>query len=198
MSEIQQKKTSGFAIASLVLGCFFLIPLLGMLTSLLAVIFGIVALVFISKNKDTQKGSGLAISGLILGIIGILIIPVIALLAAIAIPNFLRVKANAQEAAAKTTVQTISSAIQAYATANDGRYPSKIDDLIFADPPYLSDMYRNKIQSGYFYSINFSENGYSIKAEPQKCYVTGTKIFIDNNGEQSEENCSGNAREIYD
>ncbi|MDP2924482.1 MAG: DUF4190 domain-containing protein [Candidatus Omnitrophota bacterium] len=189
MVEILQKKTSGFAIASLVLGCFFIIPLLGLLTSLLAIIFGIIALVTISNNKDALKGGGLAISGLILGIVGIIIIPIIAILAAIAIPNFLRVKVNAQDAAAELRVKTISIAIQAYAAANDGKYPSKLDELISSEPPYLSDIYRDKIASGYSYFIDFNSNSYTIKAEPETCFVTGTKVFMDRNGELSEENC---------
>lgn len=76
MSEGQQKKTLGMAIASLVFGCFLLIPLLGLVFSIPAIILGIIALVKIGHNKETLKGSGLAIAGIILGAIGIIIIPI--------------------------------------------------------------------------------------------------------------------------
>lgn len=184
-----QKKTSGLAIASLVLGCFFIIPLLGLLTSLLAIIFGIVALVVISNSRDTLKGNGFAISGLILGIVGIIIIPIVGLLAAIAIPNFLRAKVKAQDAVAESRVKTISSAIAAYVAENEGKYPANLDELISSESPYLPDIYSDGVVSGYSYSIDFSNNGYSIKAEPENCLVTGTKIFIDRNGELSQESC---------
>jgi type II secretory pathway pseudopilin PulG len=189
MNEITQKKTSGFAIASLILGCFFIIPILGLLTSVLAIIFGIIALIMISNNRDTLKGNGLAISGLVLGVVGIIIIPIIAILAAIAIPNFARAKINAQDAFAESRVKIISTAIQTYASAHEGEYPSSLDELISSDSSSLPGTYSDKVVSGYSYSITFTDGGYSIKAEPQKCKITGTKIFTDHNGELSQENC---------
>ncbi|MCK9573422.1 MAG: DUF4190 domain-containing protein, partial [Candidatus Omnitrophica bacterium] len=183
-----QKKTSGFAIASLVLGCLFLIPFLGLLFSLLAIIFGIVALVKISNNKQVCKGTGLAVSGLVLGVIGIIIIPIIAMLAAIAIPNLLRARAVANEAQAQATIRTIVSAATSYNTEN-GRYPQKDSDLAYANPPYLSQSYDNKTVNGYTYSVKFAPNSYTIVAAPESCYATGTKIFTMKDGEISENKC---------
>ena len=73
MSE-KQKKTLGIAIASLVLGCLFWFPFLGVFCSLAAIILGIMALSKISKNKDALEGRGLAIAGITLGGVGVLII----------------------------------------------------------------------------------------------------------------------------
>lgn len=62
-------KTSGLAITSLVLGIFAFIfiwiPVLGQVLALLALIFGIIALVKIKKNH-TIKGKALAIIGIVL------------------------------------------------------------------------------------------------------------------------------------
>jgi len=61
------KKTAGTAIASLVLGLvgiFF-----GLITSILAIVFGGVALSQINKSEGEIGGHGMAIAGLVLGII---------------------------------------------------------------------------------------------------------------------------------
>ena len=69
------KKTSGFAIASLILGipCFwgFIFP------QILAVIFGHIALNRIAQNPATVSGRGIAIAGAVLGWIGtaLLLVP---------------------------------------------------------------------------------------------------------------------------
>jgi hypothetical protein len=60
-------RTSGLAIASLVLGLLWLCGL----GSLLATIFGAVAINQISRSNGTLDGKGMAIAGLILGIIGL-------------------------------------------------------------------------------------------------------------------------------
>lgn len=96
MNQEGEKKTLGLAIASLVMGCLVLIPILGLLFSLLAIIFGGIALVKISNNAALYKGKGLAVSGIILGGVGFVIIPIIAILLAITIPSFLRAKENAK------------------------------------------------------------------------------------------------------
>ncbi len=63
----QPARTSGLAIASLVLGIIWLCGL----GSLLATIFGGVALNQIARSKGTLEGKGLATAGVILGIIGL-------------------------------------------------------------------------------------------------------------------------------
>ncbi len=177
MTEIQKKKTLGLAIASLVFGCLFIFPLLGIVFSLTAVILGIVALTKISKNKETLKGEGLAISGIVLGGIGIVIIPIIAILAAIAIPNLLKARLNANDALAGANVKTISVALESYANANNGQYPSDEYALTNANPPYLPNAFGNKTIGGHTYSLNLSTDGYEVSATPEQCATTGIKIF---------------------
>lgn len=63
-------RTSGMAIASLVLGLLWL----GGLGSLLAVIFGSIAVGQINKSNGMIQGKGMAWSGLILGIIGMALV----------------------------------------------------------------------------------------------------------------------------
>ena len=60
-------RTSGLAVASLVLGILYLCGI----GSLLATIFGAVSLGQISRSNGTLTGKGMAIAGLVLGIIGL-------------------------------------------------------------------------------------------------------------------------------
>jgi hypothetical protein len=63
-------KTNGLAIASLVLGIVWVY----WIGSVLAVIFGHVALSQINKSNGTQQGRGMAIAGLVLGWIGVAVL----------------------------------------------------------------------------------------------------------------------------
>jgi Domain of unknown function (DUF4190) len=81
-------ETSGKAIASLVCGLFlFAFPM-----SILAIIFGHLSLSEIRKSAGRLQGQGMAITGLVLGYLGVAAIPVILIIGAIAIPNLLRAR----------------------------------------------------------------------------------------------------------
>ncbi|MDD5691657.1 MAG: hypothetical protein PHP10_00585 [Candidatus Omnitrophica bacterium] len=111
-----------------------------------------------------------------------------ALLAAIAIPNYLKTKIIVSETAAKASVKTIINAVEAYSSENKGQFPASEDDLRKGN--YLSDPYNNAIKKGYSYSLNFDKDNYQIIATPEVCGTTGTKVFIaDNNGIISEKDC---------
>jgi hypothetical protein len=66
-SVFQPSRTSGLAIASLVLGIIWICGL----GSLLATIFGAVALSQISRSRGQLEGKGMAIAGLVLGVLGL-------------------------------------------------------------------------------------------------------------------------------
>jgi hypothetical protein len=65
---VQPVATSGLAIASLVLSILWI----GGLGSILAVIFGIVALSQIRQSRGRQQGIGLATAGIVIGTIGVI------------------------------------------------------------------------------------------------------------------------------
>lgn len=180
-----QKKTLGLAIASFVLGCFFFIPLIGFLLSVPAVILGIIALVKISHSNNTLGGSGFAIGGIIMGAIAILIIPILFLMAAIAIPNFLRARLHANEAAAISSLRTIGSACEAYRIAsNPPTYPSSLSDLSNANPPYIDAMLGYGTKQGYTFTYtNKGASRYECIATPITENATGIHTFyIDDTG----------------
>jgi hypothetical protein len=70
---LQVPRTSGKAIATLICGLLsFCVPLLG---TILAIAFGALALKDIGRSRDRLKGRGLAIAGLVIGVLGLVPIP---------------------------------------------------------------------------------------------------------------------------
>ncbi|MEW6008330.1 MAG: hypothetical protein AB1629_01695 [Candidatus Omnitrophota bacterium] len=133
---------------------------------------------------------------LIAAVIGVVVFGIgifmVALLAAIAIPNLLRARLAANENFARIKVETIATAIKDYRLANNGKYPKDESDLINAKPSYLPEAYNNKLAQGYIILETFQPNGYKIVAAPKECGITGTKIFIaETGGVVSSEDCEG-------
>src|SRR5713226_9680509 len=104
-----QPVTSGKAIASLILGLFFVV----LPASILAVVFGHWSRAEIRASAGRLKGEGMAMAGLILGYLGVSMIPIL-IIAAIAIPNLLRAKVAANEAAAVGSLRRINTAAVTY------------------------------------------------------------------------------------
>jgi Domain of unknown function (DUF4190)/zinc-ribbon domain len=110
----QPPKTDGGAIASMVLGIASFVLCLSFFSGIPAVIVGHISRSKIKKSGGRLKGDGLALTGLILGYISLLFIP---LILAIAIPNLLRARISANEAAAASTVRTINTSQITYSTS---------------------------------------------------------------------------------
>lgn len=96
-----------------------------------------------------------------------IVVAIVALLAAIAIPNLLRARVNSAQSVAQATLRTLSTACESYAAANDGTYPSSIADLTGATPPYLNEDYTTKTVQGYsFTATSMTPSGYTFTATP--------------------------------
>jgi prepilin-type N-terminal cleavage/methylation domain-containing protein len=63
-----------------------------------------------------------------------IVIAIIAILAAILVPNFIRARAQGQLTACKSNLKNIGTAMEMYSTDNSGRYPSAMGSLT---PNYL-------------------------------------------------------------
>ena len=112
-----------------------------------------------------------------------IVVAIIALLAAIAIPNLLRAKLNANDALAKSTIRAISTSSESYATANMGNYPLDITSLTGASPAYLNNTaYCDSTLSGYFYTCTFTVSTYTIQATPVTVGTTGSTTFTISTG----------------
>ncbi len=120
--------TNGLAIASLVCGLLFFIPVL---PALLAVIFGIIAL---KQTRDYRGGGrGMAIAGLICGAASLFFFGS-CFLAPFA--GFNRAVRQAQQTAKQvqcsSNLNQIGAALQVYAGNNNAKYPAKLGALIQA------------------------------------------------------------------
>jgi len=103
-----------------------------------------------------------------------IVVAIIALLAAIAIPNLLRARLNASETYAQATLRTISTACESYAAANNGLYPTSFTtDLYGADPKYVNkdflvDCVAATPCQGYVFACGtFSSTAYSCTGTAQ-------------------------------
>ena len=118
--------TSGMAIGSLVSGIFSLFfP-----AAIAAIVLGHIARSNIRKSAGRITGDGMALAGLILGYLGLAFIPVILILAAIAIPNLLRARIAANESSAAGAVRVITAAETSYAAFHrDAGFTCSLSDL---------------------------------------------------------------------
>ena len=94
-----------------------------------------------------------------------IVVAIIALLAAIAIPNLLRARVNANEAAAQATLKSYSTAVESYA-ASTGLYPTAADEseLTGAAIPYYPVALNTLVKGGYTYAVTLGSAGYSVTA----------------------------------
>ncbi len=191
--------TSGKAIVSLVCGLLFFIPFL----FIVAIVCGHIALSEIKKSAGRLKGEGLAIAGLVLGYGWVLTIPIILIMAAIAIPNLLRARIAANEASAVASVRTLNVAEVTYSTEHpDAGFTCSLSDL--------SSIIDRKLASGQKSGYAFELSGctaddkgamahYQVVAYPVTRNQTGMRAFcsgedavvrVDRNG--SAQDCLAN------
>ena len=114
-----QQETDGKAVGSLVLGILAMFPF-GFLTGIPAIILGHLSRKSIRESLGRLRGEGMALAGLIMGYVSIAAVPVILIIAAIAIPSLLRARMLANESAAASTVRTFTTSQMLYAN----KYPS--------------------------------------------------------------------------
>ena len=114
-----EKRTSGKAITSLVLGILSIFPC-SFLTGLPAVIFGAFGLSTINNSRGRIGGKGLAIGGIVTGAIGsVLYVPV---LIALLLPAVQAAREAARRVQCVNNLKYISLGLHNYASAN-GRFP---------------------------------------------------------------------------
>ena len=106
-----------------------------------------------------------------------IVVAIIALLAAIAIPNLLRAKVSANDAQAKATLRTLSTASETYANANNGNYPANETALTGATPPYINTGYCARTISGFNFTCVFGAGAYTFTAAPVTAGTSGTTTF---------------------
>ena len=158
-SSPAKPKTSSLAVAALVLG--ILSPLTCLLTSLPAVICGIISLIKISAAKGRLKGIGLAVTGIALPII---VLPVFVMAFVLMMPVFSKAKHFAHRAVCAQNIKQINLAIHLYTVENDDQFPTAKEwyDLV---EPYIGKSARTvtrcpvEPQGSFSYAFNLNLDG---------------------------------------
>jgi type IV pilus assembly protein PilA len=190
-------QTSGKAVGSLICGLLFFIPFL----FVVAIVLGHLALSEIRKSAGRLKGEGIAIAGLVLGYMWIVGIPIILIVAAIAIPNLLRAKMAANESSAVASVRTLQAAENTYSAAHPAQgYTCSLSDL--AAGTSISGPLATGQMSGYAFELTGcsaeTEGGsnvkYQIVAYPLRVNQTGVRAFCSNESAEIKVDSGGSAR----
>ena len=128
--------------------------------------------------KNKEKGFTLVEIMIVIAIIG--------LLAAIAIPNLLRARVNANEGAVKTDLRAFSTANESYrAVQTPPGYSPDINSLVISTPAYIDVTWNTNPKHGYnmAYSVAAAPaNTYALLASPAPGAGTATFYCIDQTG----------------
>lgn len=130
---LEQPRHSPQAIWSFTLGLFG-VGCIWLLGAIPAIILGVLALSKIAESKRPQKGRCLAISGIVLGVIGIFVgmFPPGAIISFMLISSVSNTSRNALEGSIKriSGIERVVQACEDYATDNNGQFPPGLDQLV--------------------------------------------------------------------
>lgn len=102
-----------------------------------------------------------------------IVVAIIALLAAIAIPNLLQARRTANDAAATANIRTLSTAAETYSAANSGTYPDTVP--LLAGYAASATGLCAGTAGGFTYTCILGTGSYTITATPVTCGTTGSK-----------------------
>ncbi len=113
-----------------------------------------------------------------------IVVAIIGLLAAIAIPNILRARLNANEGAAIGSIRTVATAAESYrAVQTTPQYPTAVTDLSTgSNPSYIPSRFTERgTAQGYIYGITRVDvNNYVVVAWPATYATNGNRSFLIN------------------
>jgi prepilin-type processing-associated H-X9-DG protein len=119
-TQMPAGKTSGLAIAALVLA--ILSPFTCFITAIPAIIMGIIALVMIPQSRGQLKGTGLAITGIVLPVI---LVPLVPCLMGMFMPALARLRQVAFQKVCGQNMSGLGTAMLIYANDFDDEFPTQ-------------------------------------------------------------------------
>ncbi len=122
------------------------------------------------KMKSRQKGYTLVEI--------MIVVAIIILLAAIAIPNLVRARIHANDTAAIKILKAMSTATDLYASSSGtGNYPADMSSLVAAGPPYITKNYCDTTEVGFAFACTNTTVQYTYVATPTAVGTTGTTTY---------------------
>ncbi len=111
-----------------------------------------------------------------------IVVAIIALLAAIAIPNLLRARLNSNESAAISALRTVASSAISYRSVSTG-YPANMAALTSVTPAYVDNVLGAGAKNGYNFALTGATNTFTATARPTTFQTTGVRgFFVDESG----------------
>jgi prepilin-type N-terminal cleavage/methylation domain-containing protein len=115
----------------------------------------------------------------------LIVVAIILIIAAIAIPNLMRSKMAANEASAVSSLRTLNTSSVAYSTTY-GQYPTALSQLGPMSTTYptsttadlIDAVLAGGVKSGYTFTWTGTGSVYTIKANPTTVGVTGQRYFF--------------------
>ncbi len=93
-----------------------------------------------------------------------IVVEIIAIMVAIAVPNYLRTRIQANESNAVGSLRTVLNAQMTYNTVNLV-YATNFDALTTAEPPYLTGNWTSE-RSGYLFTLEGDGSSFAARATP--------------------------------
>jgi len=113
-----------------------------------------------------------------------IVVAIVALLFAIAIPNLLRARIHANESVAITSVRTVSTAMEGFRGVNRAYTGATLAVLSAGPLPYIDNVLGNGAKQGYTFTLTIvGSNQYWFQGVPNIQGATGVRSFyIDEQG----------------
>ena len=111
-----------------------------------------------------------------------IVVAIIAIIAAIAIPNLMRSRIQANESSAIYNLRAIVSAQGGFFSSNS-RFATEFNELTTANPPYLNGNWDTAERSGYTFTMEGEDADFTSHANAVTYNVTGVRgFFVDSTG----------------
>ena len=105
-----------------------------------------------------------------------IVVAIIAIIAAIAIPNLLRSRMQSNESATIGNIRTVTGSQVAYHAAMN-EYSADFDSLTTASPPFLDGDWA-AAKSGYTFAMGGDADCFTVNADPTTPGTTGNRYFF--------------------